>query len=139
MNSPMATDQRGLWSNRQLIFQLEDKVNPACNGSAWESVPASRYAKIGPCSSQQVGSVTANAAGSSILKLGLLERYHRSVRHLLLRDLRFLAELRRREALPTDVVLHVVTAAIRRRRQKADLGDDDLGAVAALAGLPVVP
>jgi len=64
MNSPMATDQRGLWSNRQLIFQLEDKVNPACNGSAWESVPASRYAKIGPCSSQQVGSVTANAAGS---------------------------------------------------------------------------
>jgi len=52
-------------------------------------------------------------------------------------DLRFFAELGRREALTADVVLHVVAAAIGRRRQEADLGDDDLRAIAALAGLPV--
>ena len=62
-----------------------------------------------------------------------------SIRHFLLRDLRFLVELGRREALPADVVLHVIAAAIGRRRQEADLGDDDLGAIPALAGLPVVP
>jgi hypothetical protein len=50
-----------------------------------------------------------------------------------------LAELGRYEALTADVVLHIVAAAIGRGRQEADLGDDDLRAVAALAGLPVVP
>jgi hypothetical protein len=49
-----------------------------------------------------------------------------SIGHFLLRDLRFVVELGRREALPADVVLHIVTAAIGRRRQEADLGDDDL-------------
>ena len=62
-----------------------------------------------------------------------------SIRHFLLRDLRFLIELRLRKALPADVVLHVIGAAVGRRRQEADLGDDDLGAIPALAGLPVVP
>jgi hypothetical protein len=67
----MATDQRELWvnrqwCNRQSIFRLTDKVDTACNGSARESVPAPRFAKIGQCSAQQVGSVTANAAVSGI-------------------------------------------------------------------------
>ena len=72
----------------------------------------------------------------------LLERFialRDLVRHLLLRDLRLLAELDRREALAADVVLYVVTAAIGWRRQKADLRYDDLRAIPALTGLPVVP
>ena len=80
-----------------------------------------------------------NALGSSFLKRGLLQRHHRSVRYFLLRNLRFLAELGRREALPADVVLHIIAPAIRWRRQKADLRYDDLRAITALAGLPVVP
>ena len=51
---------------------------------------------------------------------------HVLIGHLFLRDFRFLGKLRRREALPADVVLHVVAAAIGRGRQEADLGDDDL-------------
>jgi hypothetical protein len=60
INGPSLTNQRGLCFNRQLISQFKDKVNPAGNGLAWDSVPASRCAKIGRCSSQQAGSVTAN-------------------------------------------------------------------------------
>jgi hypothetical protein len=49
-------------------------------------------------------------------------------------------ELRRREILPAHVVLHIVAIACGGWwRQKADLSDDDLGAIPALAGLPVVP
>jgi len=66
-------------------------------------------------------------------------RYHRSVRHFLLRDLRFRAELGWCESLFAEVVLHIITAAIRRGRQEADLRYDDLRAIPALAGLPVVP
>jgi hypothetical protein len=80
-----------------------------------------------------------NAPGSNIFKLGMLQRYHRSVRHFLLRDLRFLAELRWRKSLTAEVVLHIVTAAIGWRRKKTDLRDDDLRAIPALAGLPIVP
>ena len=72
-------------------------------------------------------------------KFGLLQHHRSSIRYFLLRDLRLLAELRRREALPADEVLHVIAAAIGRRRQEADFGDDDLSAVAPLAGLAVVP
>jgi hypothetical protein len=61
------------------------------------------------------------------------------IRHLLLFDLWFSTKLRWREALTADVVLHVITAAVGRRRQEADLGDDDLRAIPALTGLPVVP
>ncbi len=62
-----------------------------------------------------------------------------SKRYFLLRDLRLLAKLGWREVLPADVVLHILAAVIGRGRQKADLGYDDLRAITALAGLPVVP
>jgi len=40
----------------------------------------------------------------------------RSIGHFLLHDLRFLAKLRRRKALPANILLHVDAAAIGRRR-----------------------
>jgi hypothetical protein len=62
-----------------------------------------------------------------------------SIWYFPLLDLRFLAELGRRKAMPADAVLHFIAATIGRRRQEADLSDDDLGAVPALASLSVDP
>ena len=62
------------------------------------------------------------------------------VRNLLLRDLRFFIELRLRKALSTYKVIYIVTIACgRRRRQEADLCNDDFSAVPALASLPIIP
>jgi len=62
-----------------------------------------------------------------------------SVRQFLRTNFRLLAELGRRKALAAGAMLYVIAAAIGRRGQEADFGDDDLRAVAALAGLPIIP
>jgi len=68
------------------------------------------------CSAQHAEQVSTNGAGSKFLKFGPLQLYHALIRHFLLLDLRFLAKFGRRQALPADVMLHIVTAAIGRRR-----------------------